>query len=179
MNTRIKDHYPPVAKKSKDALRLMLVDVTMNFADKHEAQERVLFEAPMGLMALMSYINEQKFAEQIEAKIYKAQMDFNSWEELYNLVNDYKPDLIGFRVMTYYKKLLFQASDYLRKRGVTVPIIVGGPHATSSYREILENSWKFLQKLSLKLFLFGIIGYFSKISEQLFLFWTFSGHFCF
>jgi len=139
VNTRIKDHYPPVAKKSKDALRLMLVDVTMNFADKHEAQERVLFEAPMGLMALMSYINEQKFAEQIEGKIYKAQMDFNSWEELYNLVNDFKPDLIGFRVMTYYKKLLFQASAYLRKRGVTVPIIAGGPHATSSYREILEN----------------------------------------
>ncbi len=139
VNTRIKDYYPPVAKKSKDALRLMLVDVTMNFSDKQEAQERVLFEAPLGLMALMSYINEQNFAEQIEGKIYKAQMDFDSWEELYNLVNDFKPDLIGFRVMTYYKKMLFQASNYLRKRGVTVPIIVGGPHATSSYREILEN----------------------------------------
>ena len=28
---------------------------------------------------------------------------------------------------------------------------------------ILENSWKFLQKFSLKLFLFGIVAYFCKI----------------
>ena len=38
---------------------------------------------------------------------------------------------------------------------------------------ILENSWKFLQKLSLKLFLFGIMAILAKISDQLFLFWAF------
>jgi len=47
---------------------------------------------------------------------------------LYEVVRDWKPDLVGFQVWTGYHGPVFGACDYVRALGI--PVVIGGPHAT-------------------------------------------------
>ena len=58
---------------------------------------------------------------------------------LYDLIKDFSPDIIGFRAMTFYKNFFHDTVAYNRDRGVSQPIITGGPYSTASYRELLEE----------------------------------------
>lgn len=137
LKTRISEKFPH-AKKMENALRLMLIDLSTYFSDEIDKHERVLLEPPLGLMALLSYIN-QVFGACVKGKIYKSRMDFDSYEELYNLINDFHPNIIGVRSLNFYKDFFHKAIAYIRKRGITVPIIVGGPYSTGSFADILQD----------------------------------------
>jgi radical SAM superfamily enzyme YgiQ (UPF0313 family) len=89
-------------------------------------------------MALLTYANRE-FGDRIDGKIYKSRIDFDSLDDLGKLVDEFCPEVIGIRAMTFYKELCQDVATYLRKRGVAVPIIAGGPHPTGSYNDILED----------------------------------------
>ena len=50
------------------------------------------------------------------------------FDPLYNMVDDWKPDLVGFQIWTGYHIPAFEACD--RVRAMNVPVVIGGPHAT-------------------------------------------------
>jgi hypothetical protein len=135
LEARIREKFPLV-KKRKDALRLLLIDISALFSNN--TSEYNVIEPPLGLMALLSYIN-QEFKDSVEGMICKSRIDFDSYEELYNLIRNFNPDIIGIRTINFYKCLFHEIIAYIRKRGITAPIIVGGPYPTGSYTEVMQD----------------------------------------
>jgi|ETNmetMinimDraft_2_1059921.scaffolds.fasta_scaffold19786_2 radical SAM superfamily enzyme YgiQ (UPF0313 family) len=138
LKTRIRTKFLPAVTKKRNALRLILIDLTTYFSHDAGTHEYNVLEPPFGLMALLSYINKE-FGDRVEGKIYKPRIDFDSYEELYNLIDNFNPDIIGVRAMTLYKDFFHETIANMRRYGITVPIIVGGPYPTASYREILQD----------------------------------------
>jgi len=138
LKAHVKEKFPLTTKKRKNALRLMLIDLSTYFSQDIDFSEYNVLEPPFGLMSLLTYVNRE-FEERIIGKIYKPRIDFNDYEELHDLINDFNPDIIGFRIMTLYKDFFHKVIAYIRRHGITATIIAGGPHATVSYAEILQD----------------------------------------
>ena len=117
----------------------MLVDLSTYYVRKGEDREYNVIEPPLGLMALTTFINNSPIGEKVDIKIIKAFIDFNSNDELVECINNYSPDLIGCRTMTFYKDFFHDALARVRDAGINAPIIVGGPYPTASYSEILKD----------------------------------------
>ena len=54
----------------------------------------------MGLIALQTYLNA-RFNEKIHGKIIKSRIDFDSYEDLKDIIENFKPDIIGVSAMTF------------------------------------------------------------------------------
>ena len=138
LQTKINKYFSP-AKKSKDTLKLMLIDLSTYYIKAGDNREYNVVEPPLGLMALLTYINKLKFGDRIDGKIFKSFIDFNSNEELVSLIKDFQPDIIGIRAMTFYRNFFHDAIAYIRKSGIKTPILAGGPYPTASYYEVLKD----------------------------------------
>ena len=138
LKSKIEKHFPP-KKKDKDSLKFLLIDLSTYYMKDWDNREYNVIEPPLGLMALMSYINSQDIANKVDNKMIKSFIDFNSNDELVELIKDYNPDVIGVRAMTFYRNFFHDAIDHIRKKGISTPIIVGGPYPTASYTEVLKD----------------------------------------
>jgi len=138
LNPRIREKFTSAEGKHRNVLRLMLIDLSTYFSHDIDSSEYNVLEPPLGLMSLLSYINKQ-FGDRVEGRIYKSRIDFDSFEELYNVVNGFGADIIGVRTMTLYKDFFHKAIAYIRKRGIAAPIIAGGPYSTASYADMLQD----------------------------------------
>ena len=137
LNTKIRQKFPTI-KKNKNALRILLMNLSGYFSEDSDSQERVLMEPPLGLIALLSYLN-RKFKEKINGKIVKSCLDFDSYSEMTKLIQDFKPDIIGIGVMTFYKGFLHRATKFIRDSGIKTPIFLGGPYPTGDYKNVLKD----------------------------------------
>jgi len=139
LQARLKQFFParPVPKKA--ALKVLMLDLSTYFTDDVDAREYNVLEPPLGLMALATYVHRE-LDNQVDIKLCKSRIDFDSYEDLYQLVLSYKPDIIGIRAMTFYKGFFHDSMAYLRDRGIKTPIIAGGPYPTASYNEILDDA---------------------------------------
>ena len=90
-------------------------------------------------MALTTFLNSTEIGKKVDIKITKSFIDFNSDEELLDIINSFNPDLIGFRTMTFYRQFFHNTVKFLRDNNIEQPIIVGGPYATASYVDILKD----------------------------------------
>ena len=138
LKSKIEKYFPP-KKKDSDALKFLLIDLSTYYVKDGDNREYNVIEPPLGLMALMSYINTQDIANKIDSKMIKSFIDFNSNDELVELIKDYNPDVIGVRAMTFYRNFFHDAIDHVRKKGISTPVIVGGPYPTASYTEVLKD----------------------------------------
>ena len=138
LKIHIREKFPQAEKQNKNALRLMLIDLSTFFLRDLGAREYNVLEPPQGLLALLTYIN-QEFGDRVEGRIYKSRVDFNSYEELHNIIEGFSPDIIGIRTLTLYKDFFHDAVSYIRNHGISTPIIAGGPYASASYAELLQD----------------------------------------
>lgn len=120
--------------KKPDAMRILLLDLSQHFSS-HSMLYKVV-EQPIGLIYLQTYLNQQ-FGDQVDGRVYKAGNDFDSYEELKQIIDEYQPDLIGIRTLTFFKEFFHETVSYMRQWGVKAPIITGGPYASSDYDTIL------------------------------------------
>ncbi|NIM12655.1 MAG: amino acid adenylation domain-containing protein, partial [Candidatus Aminicenantes bacterium] len=134
---RISKHFP-VKKPAKEAFRILLLDLSQLFIEEQEHMLHHQIEEPLGLLYLMSYLNE-KFKDRISGKVFKSRIDFDSYDELKRIIMDFNPDLIGIRTLSFYKEFFHRAVLMMRQWGVDVPIVTGGPYATSDYKLILQD----------------------------------------
>ena len=133
---KTRKHFP--AKTSaRDALRILLLDLTQFFSGTVDMLYDVA-EPPLGLMALMSYLNRQ-FGSKINGKIAKSRFDFDNYEELNALLEDFQPHVIGIRTLTFFREFFHKTAALVRQWNSDVSIISGGPYATSNYSEILKD----------------------------------------
>jgi len=130
--------HSPHQETTRDALRILLLDLTQFFSSDSEMLFDIL-EPPLGLMYLMTHLNRH-LGSTVKGKIAKSRVDFDSFPELKGLVEEFKPDLIGLRSMTFYKELFHQTAALLRQWCPDIPIIAGGPYATSEYKTVLMDA---------------------------------------
>jgi len=72
------------------------------------------------------------------------------YEMLEEKIKDFKPDLIGITMMTYYHNLAYEIVRYLKTLGI--PIIIGGPHvSTLKEQALLESGADFGFKMEAEL----------------------------
>lgn len=136
LNGKIRRISPP-KPIAKNAFRILLLDLSQHFSVEKKMLYNVV-EPPYGLMCLLSYLNRE-LGKKIQGKIAKSRIDFDNYEELFALIDEFKPDLIGIRTLTFYKDFFRNATVRMREHGVNVPIIGGGPHATCDYETILQE----------------------------------------
>ena len=130
--------YFPSQEKDNDALKILLIDLTSFFDVSENNREYSVIEPPIGLMSILTYLN-QKFKSKISGKIIKSRVDFNSSEEMLHMISEFSPDVIGVRTLTFYKSFFHEMIACMRKHGVKVPIIAGGPHITASHDIALSD----------------------------------------
>ena len=130
--------YFPKAQPDHDAFRCLLLDLSHLFTPDRESIMYHQTEEPLGLLYLLTYLNKQ-FKNRIRGKAFKSGIDFDNYEELKTIINDFNPDLIGIRALTYFKDFFHQTAACIRQWGIDVPIITGGPYATSNYRTVSND----------------------------------------
>jgi amino acid adenylation domain-containing protein len=136
LNQKISSMFPPpVTKTADDALKVLLLDLSQLFSRESKMLYDVV-EPPLGLMYLMTYL-EQKFQDKINGRIAKSRIDFDNYAELKTLLEEFKPDIIGIRTLTFYKDFFHKAVAMIRQWRIDCPIIAGGPYATSDYETVL------------------------------------------
>lgn len=55
-------------------------------------------------------------------------------------VRDISPDIIGFTCTTYQYHYVEEIAEYLKKNGVTAPLVLGGSHATITAEDIKDSA---------------------------------------
>lgn len=127
----------PEKNTHNKSFRILLLDLSQDFVKgKDRIHERI--EAPLGLMNLLTMLN-QEYKENIKGKIAKPVIDFTNYDELRQMILEFKPDLIGIRTLNYYKEFFHKTISQIRQWDRNVPIIAGGPYATSDYTGVLKN----------------------------------------
>jgi amino acid adenylation domain-containing protein/thioester reductase-like protein len=124
----------PVVRNTR---RILFLDLSQYFSD-HEMLYKVV-EQPLGLISLLSYL-KGRFGPEIDGRIYKSGNDFDSFEELREIVNAYRPELVAIRTLTFLRDFFHETVSLLRQWGVSVPIITGGPYASSEFDLLLKDS---------------------------------------
>ncbi|UCH93411.1 MAG: AMP-binding protein, partial [Candidatus Aminicenantes bacterium] len=131
--------YFPINHPAKDAFRILLLDLSQLFSQEHEHMLHHQIEEPLGLLYLMSYLNET-FKHRIQGKIFKSRIDFDSYDELKKIIFDFNPDLLGIRTLSFYKEFFHKAILMIRHWGIKAPIVAGGPYATSDFPLVLQDA---------------------------------------
>jgi len=128
---------PELPPARPGAKRILLLDLSQHFSS-HSMLYRVV-EQPLGLISLLTYL-KKCFGDNIDGRIYKSGIDFDSFAELKALVDQFKPHLVGLRTLTFFREFFHETAALLRQWGVNEPIITGGPYASSDYNSILKDS---------------------------------------
>ncbi|MFH1212433.1 MAG: radical SAM protein [Candidatus Woesearchaeota archaeon] len=89
----------------------------------------------VGAGYLMEYLHEKG----IDYQFLDMRLEENGKEEeLFKKIRGYKPDLVGFQIMTYRKDIAFSLIKKV-KENFDVKIIAGGPHVSSERKIALEE----------------------------------------
>lgn len=90
---------------------------------------------PLGLMYIASYIRQRRHDEVkiIDTRLYKEPL-----KEVYNTILKFQPDIVGIGALTFEAPSLYHIAHVVKQVG-DIPVVAGGPHATSVPREILNN----------------------------------------
>lgn len=136
LNEKFRNHFGS-PESSPTALRILLLDLSQSFSRDSKMLYDVV-EPPLGLLYVMTYL-QQRFGNKVNGKIAKSRIDFDNYSALKELLEDFVPDIIGIRTLTFYKDFFHKTAALIRSWGVMVPIIGGGPYATSDYRAVLQD----------------------------------------
>ncbi|MGD2091037.1 MAG: amino acid adenylation domain-containing protein [Candidatus Aminicenantes bacterium] len=139
-NKKIRDYFPvpaPAGPGSSDRFRILLLDLSQYFSHESHMLYDVV-EPPLGLMYLLDSLN-QRLGPKISGKIAKSRIDFDNYNRLKQLLEDFKPHLIGIRTLTFYKEFFHRTVAVMRQWGIDAAVIAGGPYATSDYSTLLKD----------------------------------------
>ncbi|NOQ24124.1 MAG: amino acid adenylation domain-containing protein [Bacteroidales bacterium] len=126
-----------VHKSKPKALKVLLLDLSQYFSDAENMLYDVV-EPPLGLIYLLTNLYKE-IGEDVTGKIAKSRIDFDNFEELKDLLTEFQPDVIGIRTLSFYKDFFHLSIQKIRDWGFNVPIIAGGPYASSDYNIILKD----------------------------------------
>ncbi|MCK4763369.1 MAG: AMP-binding protein, partial [Candidatus Aminicenantes bacterium] len=136
LNRKLRSAFP-AHQPAEDALKLLLVDLSQFFSWDTDMLYDVV-EPPLGPIYILTYLQEQLGSE-INGKIIKSRIDFDNYEDLKTLLDDFQPDVIGVRTLTFYKDFFHKTISLIRQWGFAGPLIAGGPYATRNTAPLLQD----------------------------------------
>ncbi|HEX3029961.1 MAG TPA: AMP-binding protein, partial [Clostridia bacterium] len=136
-NTKISSYFPKKETRD-DSLRVLLLDLSHFFTSDADNMVSYLVEPPLGLTYLLTNLYHV-FGNKITGKIAKSMIDFDNFDELKQLLTDFKPDVIGIRTLSIHRNFFHKTVSLIRQWGIRVPVIAGGPYATSGYSSMLRD----------------------------------------
>ena len=128
----------PIKNIKKNAFKVLLINISTHFTKDRDISEYDVLEPPLGLIALQTYL-DHFFKDDVEGKLIKSRIDFDNYEDLNSIVDEFNPDLIGVSAMTFHKNFFHQAIKKIRDHGYKKMLIAGGPHPTTSFNEVLKD----------------------------------------
>jgi radical SAM superfamily enzyme YgiQ (UPF0313 family) len=137
LDSKIAVHFP-TPEPDPGALKVLLMDLSTPFSHGRKVLYNVV-EHPLGPMSLLTYLH-QELAGAVNGKIIKSRLDFDDYPGLKKIVEEFKPQIIGIRTLTIFKKFFHETIQMLREWGIDAPIVAGGPYATSEYNSILQDN---------------------------------------
>ncbi len=138
LNEKIKKIFVPEEPANNDALKILLIDLSQFYSNDSDILYDVV-EPPLGLMYISTYL-KNKLGKQVECKIIKSRVDFDSNLELKRIIKEFEPNVIGTRTLSFYKDFFHKMISLIRLWGYEAPIIAGGPYATSNYDDLLNDT---------------------------------------
>ncbi|MDQ1351780.1 MAG: hypothetical protein QG657_2085, partial [Acidobacteriota bacterium] len=126
---------PAAVDQTTRPLRILLLESSKFFSSGDSMLYDVL-ESPLGLLYLLTYLNRE-FGGKIKGKIAHARVDFDDYDGLKAILEEFEPDVIGVRTLIFYKDFFHQTIACIRQWGYEVPIIAGGPYATGYWETVL------------------------------------------
>jgi radical SAM superfamily enzyme YgiQ (UPF0313 family) len=136
LNRKFRECFPK-KEPAPHALKILLLDLSRLFNSEGN-RINDYFEPPLGLMYVLTYLKQQ-LGSSVDVKILKSGIDFDHFTGLKDKLEEYAPDVIGIRTLTFFKTFFHQTTARIREWGFDVPIVTGGPYATSDYPEILQD----------------------------------------
>ncbi len=90
---------------------------------------------PLGLMYIASYIRQERHDEVkiLDTRLYKQPL-----KEVYTILHDFKPDVVGIGALTFEAPSLYLLAHVVKQLS-DIPVVAGGPHVTSVPREVMKN----------------------------------------
>ena len=120
------------------ALRVLLLDLSQFFSSEKEFLYDIVGEAPLGIMYVLTYLH-QHLGNRVVGKVAKSRVDFDSYRQLRNLLEEFRPDVIGLRALNIFKHFFHKVAALIRQWGFQGPIIAGGPYATTDTTAMLQD----------------------------------------
>jgi radical SAM superfamily enzyme YgiQ (UPF0313 family) len=90
---------------------------------------------PLGLMYVASYVRETRGDD---VRVFDIRFYKEPLTKIYRIINEFDPDIIGISALTLEAPAMYQIAHFV-KRFTNIPVVVGGPHATSMPQEIMKN----------------------------------------
>ncbi|MCL5878205.1 MAG: B12-binding domain-containing radical SAM protein [Deltaproteobacteria bacterium] len=90
---------------------------------------------PLGLMYIASYVRNKRGDE---VRIFDIRFYKEPLKEIYHIISEFGPDIIGISALTLEASAMYQIAHFV-KIVTDVPVIAGGPHATSVPEEVMKN----------------------------------------
>lgn len=114
--------------------KILLIDANGSWisGSKKIGEQAVL---PLGLMYLSAYL-KKNFKHPLEIKLVNTIVDISDSSELEKIFFDFKPDLVGVRLLSVN---LDYFNELTKKFPKNVKVIVGGPHVNLSPFDILDK----------------------------------------
>ena len=128
----------PTKSIDNNAFKILLINISTHFTKDKNVSEYDVLEPPLGLIALQTYLND-KLGKKVHGKIVKTRVDFDSYTEMNKIIKEFNPDAIGVSAMTFHKDFFHEAIKKIREDGYKKTIIVGGPHPTTSFNEVMDD----------------------------------------
>ena len=118
-----------------DKKKIILVDACSTWLKKNEGQtDQVVL--PLGLMYLSSHLKQQ-FGDSVDTSILHSVVDIKSDEQLREIIEREKPDIVGIRTQTVYRDEFHNVAKTVKETSDAL-VIAGGPHVSSDLDDVLN-----------------------------------------
>lgn len=105
-------------------------------ADLRDAQYHTDPKVPLGLLHIAAVLMESNFTVRI-LDCHTRRCDMS---DVIGFVQNFSPRLVGINISTPNRRVVFELVNALKVSCADTPVIVGGPHATSSPEDIYANT---------------------------------------
>jgi len=93
-------------------------------------------EYPLGLLYLDAVLNKN---HNVMVKNYYSENFAYALDALLGEIISFKPDIVGFNCMTMNRTACFNMTKIIKELEPSIKVILGGVHASSMYKQILDN----------------------------------------
>ena len=94
---------------------------------------------PLGVLYLASALRNWA-KEKLEVEVFDMRLWRRPFSALEKKLKIFTPDIVGLSTLTFEAQEMHQVAELIKKLFPHCPVIVGGPHGTIFYSEILADS---------------------------------------